>query len=124
MKMHAEAGGRMKRPISPRAHGVLDYATVVATAAAPRIFGFPEQAARLCYGLAGSYLGLSMLTDYPLSVKRAVPFKAHGATEAVLGAALPALPKALGFSDHRAARNFLFGLTALTFVVASLTDWK
>jgi len=114
----------MKKPISPRTHGVLDYATVVATAAAPRIFGFPEQAARLCYGLAGSYLGLSMLTDYPLSVKRAVPFKAHGATEAVLGAALPALPKALGFADHRAARNFLFGLTALTFVVASLTDWK
>ena len=114
----------MQKPISPKTHGVLDYATVVATAAAPKLLGFPEPAARLAYGLAGSYLGLSMLTDYPLAVKRAVPFKAHGATEGALGLALPALPKALGFANHKAARNFFFGLTALTFIVASLTDWK
>jgi hypothetical protein len=114
----------MKKPISPKTHVVLDYATVVATAAAPKLFGFPEQAARLAYGLAGGYLGLSMLTNYPLAVKRLIPFKAHGATEGVLGLALPALPKLLGFEDDRAARNFFLGLTALTFVVASLTDWR
>ena len=110
-------------PISPRAHGVLDYATVAATAAAPRLLGFPKSATRVCDALAGSYLGLSLFTDYPLAAKRAVPFKAHGAAEAVIGAALPAVPWALGFSEHRAARNFFFGLTALTFVVAALTDW-
>ena len=26
--------------------------------------------------------------------------------------------------EHRAARNLCFGLTALTFVVAALTDWN
>ena len=114
----------MKKPISPRAHGVLDYATALATVAAPSLFNFPQQAARLCYGLAGSYTGLSLLTDYPLSVKRVVPFTAHGVTEGVLGAALPALPRALGFAEHRAARNFFLGLTALTAVVAALTDWQ
>ena len=46
-----------------------------------------------------------------------------GLGEAVLGLALPALPWALGFAQHKAARNFFFGLTALTFVVAALTDW-
>ena len=51
------------------------------------------------------------------------PIKAHGAAEAAIGLALPALPFALGFARHRAARNFFFGLTALTFVVAALTDW-
>jgi hypothetical protein len=30
----------------------------------------------------------------------------------------------LGFAKHRGARNFFLGLTALTFVVASLTDWE
>lgn len=114
----------MDKPISPRVHGVLDYATVVATAAAPRVLGFPEQAARLCYGLAGGYLGLALLTKYPLSAKAVVPFKAHGAAEVALGAVLPALPRALGFSDRPAARNFLWGLTALTAVVAALTDWE
>jgi len=114
----------MKKPISPRVHGMLDYATVVATAAAPKLFNFPSPAAQAAYGMAGGYAGLSALTDYPLSVKRAIPFKAHGVAEAVSGLVLPALPWALGFARDRAARNFFLGLTAVTFVVAALTDWK
>ena len=114
----------MKKPISPRLHGVLDYATVAATAAAPTMLRFPSSAARLCYSLAGGYGGLSAVTDYPLSLTRAVPFKAHGAAELAVGLALPALPWALGFARHRAARNYCLGLTALTFVVAALTDWS
>lgn len=112
------------KPISPRMHGVMDYATVAMVAAAPRLLDMPEEAERLCYGLAASYLGVSLLTDYPLAAKRAIPFKAHGATEAVIGAALPALPWLLGFADHKPSRNFILGLTALTAVVASLTDWE
>jgi hypothetical protein len=113
----------MNKPISPRLHGVLDYATSAATAAAPRLFDFPKPAARLAEALAGGYGSLSAVTDYPLSLKRLVPFKAHGAAEAAVGLALPLLPRALGFARHRAARNFFLGLTALTFVVAALTDW-
>jgi hypothetical protein len=113
----------MQHPITPRAHGVLDYATSVATAAAPTLLGFPKPAAALCYALAGGYTGLSLLTDYPLGAKRVVPFKGHGVAEGVIGLVLPALPWALGFSRHRAARNFFFGLTAVTAVVAALTDW-
>jgi len=30
----------------------------------------------------------------------------------------------LGFESHRAARNLCLGLTVLTLVVASLTDWR
>lgn len=114
----------MQKPISPRTHGVLDYATVAATAAAPQLLGFPEPAARLAYALAGSYLGLSLLTDYPLAARRAIPFPAHGATEGAIGLALPLLPRALGFADHRPARNFFLALTAVTAVVAALTDWR
>lgn len=57
----------MIKPISPGAHGVLDYATVGATLLAPR---------------------------------------------------------RLGFSRHRGARGFFLRLTALTAVVAALTDWE
>jgi hypothetical protein len=113
----------MQHPISPRVHGMLDYSTSVATAAAPALFGFPKPAAALCYALAGGYTGLSLITDYPLSAKRLVPFKGHGVAEGLIGLALPALPWALGFARHRAARNFCFALTAVTAVVAALTDW-
>ena len=84
---------------------------------------FPKPARILFESLAAGSTGLSSVTDYPLSVKRVAPFKVHGATELAIAAVLPALPFALGFADHRAARNLCFGLTALTLIVAVLTDW-
>src|SRR4051812_17667425 len=113
----------MRKPISPRAHGVLDYTTSAAVATVPRIMKFPKSARRLCDTLAGGYTALSAMTDYPMSVRRTVPFKAHGAAELAIAAALPAMPWLLGFANHKAARNLCFGLAAMTVVVAALTDW-
>lgn len=113
----------MKRPISPRIHGMIDYGTAVAVAAAPRVIKMPRAARRLYEGLGGGYTALSAVTKYPMSVRRIVPFKAHGAAEVAIGLALPAMPWLLGFADNRAGRNMCFGLAALTFVVAALTDW-
>jgi len=53
-----------------------------------------------------------------------VPFRGHGMAEGAIGAALPAAPWALGFARHKPARNFILGLTALTAVVAALTNWE
>jgi hypothetical protein len=115
---------RMRQPITPRVHGMLDYATSAAVATAPVVFGFPKSARALFTSLAAGYTGLSSVTNYPLSARRVVPFKAHGATELAIAAALPFMPRALGFGRHRAARNLCYGLTALTLVVAALTDWN
>lgn len=114
----------MQKPITPFAHGVLDYATAATVAAAPKLMNFPDGAARAAYMLAAGYTGISAMTDYPLAAKRALPFKAHGLSEAVIGAMLPALPWMLGFARHRGARNFFIGLAVLTAVVALLTDWN
>ena len=114
----------MQKPITPFAHGVLDYATAATVAAAPKLMRFPDRAARAAYMLAAGYTGISAMTDYPLSARRALPFKAHGVSEAVIGAMLPALPWMLGFAKHRRARNFFIGLAALTAIIALLTDWN
>src|SRR5688572_7203010 len=114
----------MDKPIKPTMHGIADYATVATTAAAPHLFGFSPEAARTCAALATGYLGLSLVTDYKLALKPMLPFKVHGMVEAMSGLALPFLPWAFGFADDRKGRNFMLGLTALTFVVAALTDWK
>jgi hypothetical protein len=102
---------------------MIDYGTSVAVAAAPTVFDVPRAARNLFEGLATGYTGLSSVTDYPLSLKRLVPFKAHGAAELAIAAILPAMPWLLGFAEDRAARNMCFGLTALTLVVSALTDW-
>jgi hypothetical protein len=114
----------MRKPISPRIHGMIDYSTSAMVAAAPAVFKFPKPATALFEGLAAGYTGLSSVTDYPLAVKRKVPFKAHGAAELAIAAVLPVLPWALGFSDNKAARNLCFALTGITLVVAALTDWE
>ena len=114
----------MRQPIAPRLHGVLDYSTSALVAASVLMFDFPVPARRLFESLAAGYTSLSAFTKYPLSAKRVVPFKAHGAAEVAIALALPAMPKLLGFSGNRAARNVCYGLTALTFVVAALTDWN
>jgi hypothetical protein len=113
----------MKKPITPYTHGLIDYTTIASLMAAPRLMRLNRRAETACYVLAGGYTMLSMLTDYPLAAKRVVPFKAHGVVEAAIGALLPALPFALDFASQRRARNLFFGLTALTAVVAALTDW-
>jgi len=114
----------MRKPITPLAHGIMDYATVATVAAAPKLMKFPASAAIACYALAAGYAGLSMLTDYPLAVKRVIPFKGHGIAEAAIGALLPALPFVLGVGGNSRARNFFLGLTGLTAVTAALTDWN
>jgi hypothetical protein len=115
---------RMPKPISPRMHGMIDYGTAATVAAAPAVLDVPPSARNLFEGLASGYTGLSAVTDYPLSLRRTIPFKAHGAAELAIGMLLPAMPWLLGFADNRAARNFCFGLTALTLVVSALTDWE
>ena len=113
----------MRKPITPFAHGILDYLTVGTVAAAPKLMDFPDEAANACYALAGIYAGTSMMTDYPLAVKKAIPFKAHGMAEIAIGALLPALPFVLGFAGNARARNFFLALTALTALTAAMTDW-
>lgn len=111
-------------PISPRLHGVLDYMTSATVAAVPRFMDFPMPARRAAEALAGGFTGMAAVTDYPLSARRMVPFKAHGVTDIVVGLAIPALPWLLGFSEDRAARNFFLGLGALTMIVTALTNWS
>ena len=114
----------MRKPITPLAHGAIDYTTSAAVAAAPLALDFPAPARRLFGTLAGTYAAVSALTDYPLGVKRAIPVAMHGASELAIAAALPAMPWLLGFAHHKPARYLCFGLTALTLVVSALTDWN
>ena len=113
----------MSKPISPRLHGVLDYATAAATALMPLLGRASRPAARTAEIWAASYAVLSALTDYPMGLRRRVPFDAHGTIDKTLSAVLPALPWIVGFARDRRARNFFLTLAAVTVVVTVLTDW-
>ena len=114
----------MNKPITPRTHGLLDYTTAGAAALLSQVLGFSPPAARTARLWAAGYSALSALTNYPPALKRAVPFKAHGAMDAMMAPIIPALPWLLGFARDRRARNFFLGLAAITVVVTALTDWS
>ena len=107
--------------ISARAHGVLDYVTVIGFALAPGVLGFDGLPKWICYALAGIHLLLSLLTNYPLGAVKRIPFTLHGLIELVVSIALVVLPWVLRFADYAAARYFFVAAGGTIFVVWALT---
>lgn len=65
--------------LSPKTYGYLDYAVVAWFLAAPMLFGSTGIGATISYVLAIIYLGLTVLTAFPLGVIKVIPLKFHGA---------------------------------------------
>ena len=111
--------------LSPSAHGVLDYMTVIFFALAPFLFELQGTYATVCYVLAGGYLLITLLTDFPLGVMRVIPFPVHGSFELVSGPVFIIAPWLFGFADDNPTARNLFVASGLVFLVVwFLTDWK
>ena len=114
----------MTRPISARAHGVLDYAVAAVFLNAPMVFGFQHTtASKLAYWLTGIHLLLTACTDFPLGPFRWIPFKIHGAIELVAGLFVLVAPWIFGFSDQAPPRNFFVVMGILILIVVALSDY-
>lgn len=111
------------KPISPTAHGILDYLTCAFFAAAPSLFGFTGAYSTVCYLLAGGYLVISLLTNMPLGAIKAIPFWLHGKLELVSGLVFIAAPWLFGFAENTTARNLFVGAGVVFLLVYSLTQW-
>ena len=110
--------------LEPRPHGVIDYAAVIILALAPSLFGFGGVAATICYVLALVQLVTSLITAYPLSVAKIIPFPIHGGVELVTSIFLVAAPWLFGFQNAPAARNF-FVISAIgLLLVYVVTNYR
>jgi hypothetical protein len=86
------------RPIDATLHGVTDYSvgTTLMTVF-PSLVGIEGTTAGTQIRVAGAvHAGYSTLTDYPLGVVKALPFKAHLALDALGAVALAATPFVTG----------------------------
>ena len=87
----------MRKPISPTLHGVLDYATGATLMALPGVLGIGGTRAGRAFRVAGAgHAAYSLVTNYPLGVRRLLPLRAHLALDAVGAAGLAAAPFVLG----------------------------
>jgi len=110
--------------LSPKVHGVLDYAVVIAFALAPSVLGLSGLPATISYVLAAVHLLLTLVTAFPLGVVKIVPLPVHGVIEIVVSIALVALPWIVRFSPDTTARNFYVVAGVLIFVVWFFTDYN
>ena len=114
----------MKKPVSARLHGVLDYATVAAFLNAPMVFGFHGTPATIVYWVAGIHLLMTGCTDFPVGFFMWIPFKIHGVIELLAGLFLLVAPWVFGFAQDAAARNFFLAIAIILLVVVALTDYS
>lgn len=85
---------RFPRPIDATQHGVTDYTVgALLVSAFPRLAGIAgTRSARQVRTAGAFHAGYSTVTDYPLGVVKAVPFRAHLVLDALGAVALAATP--------------------------------
>jgi hypothetical protein len=109
------------RPVDSTLHGVVDYTAGTALMTVfPKLAGVEgTRSARQIRTAGAIHAGYSTLTDYPLGLLRAIPFKAHLALDAVGALALAATPFVTG--QYREGRRHWVPQVALcAFELASL----
>ena len=86
------------RPVDATLHGVVDYtAGALLTTILPKVVGVEgTRSARQIRAAGAFHAAYSTLTDYPLGLVKAIPYKAHLALDAAGAIALAATPFVTG----------------------------
>ena len=110
--------------ISSKAHGLIDYSTVIFLLLAPSIFGMEGSLSTFTYVLAGVHFALTALTSFEVGLLKLIPFRIHGILEIVVSIALAGV--ALWFRNDGNDLGFYFyiGLAIVIMIVFLLTDFK
>lgn len=111
------------RFLTPRIHGILDYAAVIVLVAAPFLLGFVGSnilALSISLVLGVALLGYSLITDYAYSLSGTLSFKIHLVFDALSGVGAIAAPFIFGFAGAAKIYYIIMGLGVL--LVVALTD--
>ena len=109
------------RPVDATMHGVTDYTvgTVLMTAF-PKLAGISDIESAKQIRIAGAaHAAYSTVTDYPLGIVKALPYKAHLALDAVGAIAIAATPFVTG-QWKKGPKHFVPHLALAAFELQSL----
>jgi len=113
----------LPKVISPGQHAVLDYGVAATFFGMGRhLQGTHNRAAALAYLNGAMVLGLSLMTDYPGGVFRAISFRGHRTGDMIQAALAGAGPLLFGFARDSEAK-FFYGQAASEVGVIASTDW-
>ncbi len=114
----------MKKPITRRQHGAIDYAYGAAVAFLPEIVNIKNEksATTLCRTLAAGALAYSLLTKAEWGAAKIIPFKTHLLIDFTTSLFAIGAPWLLGFSGNPKARNTLIGVGLAGLTASLLTQ--
>lgn len=119
-----ELENRLPKVIDARKHGIIDYCHAAFFLGMAYVCRKSEPRAAMAALMTGSFvLVQSLLTDYPLGVKKVIPFRVHGQMDAAFAASSFMVPKVFGFSDSPAAAVFK-GNSFVEAAVVGATDFS
>ncbi|MBM3606344.1 MAG: hypothetical protein FJX25_16965 [Alphaproteobacteria bacterium] len=112
--------------IDTRTHGIIDYLTGTLLILAPYLFGFATGGIEqwLPQILGVMIIGMSLLTNYELSVAKVIPLKAHLAVDVLGGALLAVSPWLFGFADIIWWPHLLVGLMEIVVPLITKRDTR
>jgi hypothetical protein len=112
------------KPISPRLHGLLDYALVGSLLTLPSALRLSAPVKKIYTAEALALLAYIALTDHPNAVKPLIPFPVHGKIDPFNIAQFAGQTFLKPFRKDRKAQWFNVGFTVLAGLTVALTDWK
>jgi hypothetical protein len=113
----------MPKVVDARTHGIIDYCHAAFFFSMAILWRKREPRAAMAALLTGGFILVeSMLTDYPLGVKKIIPFETHGRMDAGFAGASFMMPKVFGFEGTAASKVFKGNGFAESAVVG-MTDW-
>ncbi|HEY3706430.1 MAG TPA: hypothetical protein VGL22_15310 [Terracidiphilus sp.] len=114
----------MPKVVDARTHGIIDYCHAAFFFGMAWLWRKNQPRAATAALLTGGFILVeSMLTDYPLGVKKVIPFETHGRMDAAFAGASFMVPKVFGFEGTTASKVFTGNGFAESAVVG-MTDWN
>jgi hypothetical protein len=120
----AALANRMPKVISPKAHAIIDYATIGTWfTLGAWMWGRNKRAAISALVCGGAELATTLMTDFPGGVTDTISFPTHGKIDMGLAATASALPNFMAFDDEDEAKWFrIMGLNITA--VGAMTDFS
>ncbi|HEX8237122.1 MAG TPA: hypothetical protein VF600_14285 [Abditibacteriaceae bacterium] len=109
------------RFIPTKVHGAMDYMTVLALLALPRLLDFSDRATTLLTGVAIMALLYTLLTRFELGALRVLPVKVHLALDFVSGLLLVAAPFLIVPGENSTARTVMIVIGVFEIGAALMT---
>src|ERR1041385_3100158 len=120
----AALANRMPKVISPKAHAIIDYATIGTWfTLGAWMWGRNKRAAISALVCGGAELATTLMTDFPGGVTDTISFPTHGKIDMGLAATASALPNFMAFDDEDEAKWLrIMGLNIAA--VGAMTDFS